>query len=99
MAFQEDRLPERELTPEEDSGKGKVSKKKEGNFFKRMFSNLARWFREMKSELKKVVWPTKSQVLNNCIIVFVVVIVSAVVIWGFDQLAMYCVDALTSLGG
>lgn len=97
MAFQEDRLPERDNTTPVEEPK-KKGKQKEGNFFKRMFSNLARWFREMKSELKKVVWPTKSQVLNNCIIVFVVVIVSAVVIWGFDQLAMYCVDALTSLG-
>jgi preprotein translocase subunit SecE len=98
MAFQEDRLPERDLnTPEEEPKK--KGTKKEGNFFKRMFSNLARWFREMKSELKKVVWPRRSQVVNNSIIVFVIVIVSAIVIWGFDQLAMYCVNALTSLGG
>ena len=27
------------------------------------------WFREMKSELKKVVWPSKKQVINNTLIV------------------------------
>lgn len=96
MAFQEDRLPERDVIPDEDPKK--KGKKKEGNFFVRRFSSLGRWFREMKSELKKVVWTTKAQMINNCIIVFVVVIISAVFIWGFDQVAIYCVDALTSLG-
>ena len=57
------------------------------NRFKRKFSGLAKWFRGMKSELKKVVWPTWSQVLNNTLVVIVVSIIFAVVIGLIDYLA------------
>ena len=26
---------------------------------------IGKWFREMRSELKKIVWPTKKQIWNN----------------------------------
>ena len=32
---------------------------------------IAKWWREMKSELKKVVWPTPKQVVNNTIVALV----------------------------
>ena len=37
-----------------------AKKKKEG-----FFGRIARWFREMKSELKKVQWPSWKQTWNN----------------------------------
>jgi len=52
----------------------------------------------MRSELKKVVWTSRSQLINNCIVVLVVVVISAVVLWAFDQLAMMTVNAIISLG-
>ena len=58
---------------------------------------IAKWWREMKSELKKVVWPTRKQVVNNTIVVLVVMIVAAIVIWGFDRIAELIVRALISL--
>ena len=42
-----------------------MAEAKKENFFARTGKRLSRWFREMKSELKKVVWPTKSQMVNN----------------------------------
>ena len=42
---------------------------KKENFFVRTGKRIARWFREMRSELKKVVWPSKSQMINNTLIV------------------------------
>ena len=60
---------------------------------------IGRWFREMKSELKKVVWPTRKQVVNNSLVAIVVIVVFAVVVWGFDQIASQAVRALISLGG
>ena len=60
---------------------------------------IGRWFREMKSELKKVVWPTRKQVANNSLVAIVVIVVFAVVVWGFDQIASQAVRALISLGG
>ena len=58
---------------------------------------VAKWWREMKSELKKVVWPTKKQVVNNTIVALVVMIVAAIVIWGFDQIAKLIIEALVTL--
>ena len=46
-----------------------MAEAKKENFFARTGKRLSRWFREMKSELKKVVWPTKSQKVNNTVIV------------------------------
>ena len=57
------------------------------------------WFREMKSELKKVIWPTRQQLTKNSLISVGVMVVAAVVIWGFDELAQMLVRALITLAG
>ena len=46
-----------------------------------------KWFREMKSELKKVVWPSGKQLVNNTLIVLAAVLVVGVVVCLFDFLA------------
>ena len=64
-----------------------------------LFKRIAKWFREMKSELKKVVWPTGKQLAKNTGISLAVMIASAIVIWGFDQLAQFLVRSLLTLAG
>ena len=44
------------------------------------------YFKGVKLEMKKVVWPTKKQVINNTLIVLAVVLISAIVICGLDAL-------------
>ena len=73
-------------------------RQEEGNAFKRFFKRIGRWFREMKSELKKVVWPTKKQLFTNAGIAVVCIIISAIVIWAFDELASKIVELLISIG-
>ena len=63
------------------------------SFFKR----VAKWWREMKSELKKVVWPTPKQALKSTVVALVVMVVSAIVIWGFDKIAQLIVEAIVSV--
>ncbi|MDD4850046.1 MAG: preprotein translocase subunit SecE [Gemmiger sp.] len=46
---------------------------------KNWFKNIAKYFRDTKSELKKVVWPSKKQTRTNTITVIVVVVIAAVV--------------------
>ena len=60
---------------------------------------VAKWWREMKSELKKVVWPTPKQVLKNTVAALVVMFISAIVIWGFDEIAQMIVKAVISIAG
>ena len=40
--------------------------------------------KDTKAELKKVVWPTKKQIINNTVWVLVLVIMVAVVVLGID---------------
>ncbi len=72
-------------------GKGKKDKKKRKN-------RMTKWFREMRSELKKVVWPTPKQIVNNTIIVLVIMAISSAVVWVVDQAGSYIVNTLISLG-
>ena len=50
------------------------------------FDRISRFFRELKSESKKVVWPSKKQVINNTTIVLAVMAVVGGGIWIVDWL-------------
>ncbi len=67
---------------------------KKENWFKRAIGAIGRYFRELRSELKKVVWPTPKQVVKNTLIVGACVLVIGVFIWVFDFVARFGVDAL-----
>ena len=56
------------------------AKAKKDGFFKR----IARSFRELKSEAKKVVWPSKKQTLNTTYVVFAVMAIVGAFIWIID---------------
>ena len=71
-----------------------MAEAKKQNLFKRFFGAIARYFRELRSELKKVVWTTPRQVLKNTLIVVACVLVVGVFIWLFDFVARVGIDAL-----
>lgn len=81
------------------AGKDKKSKVDEKKAKPGMGQRIGRWFREMKSELKKVMWPTPKQTINNTLIVIACVIVVGVFIWAFDWLAGAVYRALLALVG
>ena len=70
---------------------------KKQNWFKRTLGRIARYFRELRSELKKVVWPTPQQVVKNTLIVIAAVIVVGVFIWLFDFVAEVLILGLIGL--
>lgn len=49
-----------------------------------LFARIARWFRELKSEAKKVVWPSGKQVVKNTVVVIVVAVVVCVLVTVLD---------------
>ena len=57
---------------------------KKPHIFVRMGTGLSRWFREMKSELKKVVWPSGKQLVNNTVVVLVAVLIVGIIVCLFD---------------
>ena len=58
------------------------------------FARAGKWFRDMKSELKKVQWPTRKQTINNTLIVIACVIVVGVFIGLFDLVAQQAISLL-----
>ena len=57
------------------------------------------WFREMKSELKKVVWPDKQTVVKNTGTVLMFSLVVGVCIWVFDFVATSAVQMILNVFG
>ena len=49
-----------------------TTKKKENNKNKKSF------FKDFKAELKKVIWPTPKQLVNNTVVVITLVLITAV---------------------
>ena len=63
-----------------------------------LLERIKAWFRGMKSELKKVVWPSRKTTTKNVIVAVTVMVASGIVIWAFDQVAMLIVQTLISIG-
>lgn len=51
-----------------------------------IFQKIAKSFRDMSGEMKRVVWPSKKQTINNTIIVIVFMLIMGLLISGFDAL-------------
>lgn len=60
--------------------------------FKSAINRVSKWWRELKSEFKKVVWPTKKQNLKNTGIVLIVLVIVGVIVgvmdYGFQKLIL-----------
>jgi len=78
----------------EQVGSKPVAKKK-----KRGRNRFSKWLREMRSELKKVVWPTPKQIVNNTLVSLSVMVAAAVLIWALDQVGGQIFQALRLFGG
>ena len=57
------------------------------------------WFREMKSELKKVVWPTRKTVMANTGTVLLCSLIIGACIWIFDGVAVTAVQIILNVFG
>jgi preprotein translocase subunit SecE len=62
--------------PQESSAKKKVNPIKA----------IAGFFKELRSEMKKIVWPTRQQLINNTVIVIIAIVVIGAFVWIFDGL-------------
>jgi len=75
------------MAENEKAVQAKKEKKTEKNAKPGLFARIGKWFRDMKSELKKVQWPTRKQTVNNTLIVIACVVVVGVCIALFDFVA------------
>ncbi len=73
------------MLKDKEKSKSKGGKKQNG---------LVKYFKDLRSEFKKVVWPSKKKVINNTLVVLTGMCASAIVIWGIDS----ALTALVKLG-
>ena len=63
--------------------------------------NKKTFFKDFKAELKKVVWPTPKQLVNNTVAVITVVLITAVIVFvldlAFESMNKYGVDKLKNV--
>ena len=71
-----------------------MAEAKKKNWFARAWGSIRKYFRELRSELKKVVWSTPQQLVKNTLIVLACVLVVGVFIWLFDFVARFGIDTL-----
>ena len=80
------------VTPAKKEKKDNKKQKKE-----KKQSKLGKKFKETTSELKKVSWPTFSQVCKKTGVVLAVVVIFAVVLFGIDRLLSWLFGLLTGI--
>lgn len=61
---------------------------------KKQKKSIVRYFKDARSEFKKVVWPSRKQVFNNTVVVIVAMAVSGIAIWGMDSVFMFLIKLL-----
>lgn len=66
------------------SSKNKSNNKKTNNKKQQKSDTNKRWFKEFRAELKKIIWPSRSELLENSIVVISMVVVVAVIIFVLD---------------
>lgn len=92
-----EKLEQTAKTASDKAEKAKKDKKSDKKSKPGFFARIGRWFRELKVELKKVVWPTGKQTANNTLIVIACVVFIGVFIWIFDAVAVRLIQALIHL--
>ncbi|MCI8934008.1 MAG: preprotein translocase subunit SecE [Clostridiaceae bacterium] len=85
------------LDTQKNSAEKPKKQQKQGNFFSRAGKGISKWFRELVSEGKKVVWPTWKQVVNNTLVVIGCILVVGVFVWALDIAFATIRDLLVSI--
>lgn len=69
---------------EKASKKNAAKKDGKPNIFVRAAKAVAKYFKDLRGETKKIVWPSAKLVLKNTGIVLVVVLIVGIAIWAID---------------
>ena len=64
-------------------------------FFKRFGLKIAKAFKDMVAELKKVTWPTKQELINYTLVTLAFMAVFAIIIGVQDTIAAWLVKLIT----
>ena len=57
------------------------------------------FFQEARAELRKVVWPTRKEVLQTTLLVIAMVVLVALLLWAIDSMLLWVIGLLTGQRG
>ena len=60
-------------------------------------NKVKKYFKDLKAEFKKVVWPSKKQVINNTSVVLVTMTFAGLFIWAFDMGLTKLIDVVLGI--
>jgi len=64
-----------------------------------VFQRLSKYFGDVRAELKRVVWPTRPEVINASVVVIVTLIFFTVFTFAVDQVVLLLVSSIAKIGG
>ena len=68
-----------------------------GNWFVRAGKAIKKWCKDLKGEIKKIVWPDSKTVVKSTLVVLAAVAICAIAIFAVDQLLSYSLSLLERL--
>ncbi len=60
---------------------------------------LGRYFSDVRAEMRRVVWPTRAEIISSSWIVVITLAIFVVLIFAFDELSSLIIGLLASVGG
>jgi len=88
-------MAKKEADPKAEKAAAKAAAKAE----KAKKGGLKKYLKDLKSEIKKVVWPSRKQVVNNTGVVMTVMFITGMFLFAIDTGLAAVVKALLSIGG
>ena len=88
---------EKKTVNKEDTSKKTNPVKKVGNFFVKIGKAIAKFFKDLKGETKKIVWPGRQMVLKSTGIVLAAILVIGAGIWILDFAVSGAVKGLSNI--
>ncbi len=87
----------------EDLSTGKTQKADKGGKATKpskpgLFARLGQYFRDVRSEMKRVVWPTRKEVINSSVIVIVTLVFFVMFTLVFDTIFVRLIGAIAQIG-
>jgi preprotein translocase subunit SecE len=69
----------------DDMAADKAKAKKSGKPAGKKQNRVVKYLKDLRSELKKVVWPSRQKVVHNTTVVMVCMVAYGLLIWGIDS--------------
>ena len=60
---------------------------------------VLRFAQDARTEVRKVVWPTRAETIQTTMVVFLMVIMMGIILWLLDMFLLWAVKFLTGQGG